>query len=459
MLEPHIKRFFELWKQSGLPPVYLVGGYVRNALLGLGGGDLDIASSVPPASLATLTASAPDEISLEERAYGLGTVAVKQRFEGRLFVYEYTAFRVDNYGRGGDHTPQSVVFTEDMGADATRRDFTLNALYMDGDGNVLDPTGRGKAALAGKRIEQISSATLTQDALRILRLVRFCAELGFEIEPDTWQSAKENADQLRDISKERIRDEFCKILLADAKYGNEDGVLDGLHALKALGAFAFIVPALLEGEGLGQNAQYHAYDVFEHSIRTCACAPKDRITRLAALLHDIAKPAVWKQTGRMTGHDKLGAHMAADALTALRFDSATIAAVRGLVRAHMFDLQNRARKKAVVRLLVRLGEEQFLRLADLREADFKGSGMGNPALSAAKWREELLSLKAQNAPLLRSQLAIGGADLMAELNIPEGERVGELLRLLHAYALKKPTQNNYKNLLRYAKIIDTCGKR
>ncbi len=459
MLEPHIKRFFEIWEQSGLSPAYLVGGYVRNALLGLGGGDLDITSSVPPASLHMLTKRAPSEISLEERAYGLGTVAVKQRFEGRLFVYEYTAFRMDNYGRGGEHTPHSVVFTEDMGEDAARRDFTANALYMDGKGQVFDPTGRGKAALTHRRIEQVSPATLTQDALRILRMVRFCAELGFAVEPATFQSACEHVGGLADISKERIRDEFCKILMADAKYGNQDGVLDGLHALKALGAFAYIVPALLEGDGLGQNASYHAYDVFEHSLRTCACAPQDLITRLAALLHDIAKPAVWKQTGRMTGHDKLGAQMAAEALAYLRFDSATIAAVSELVRTHMFDLDNRARKKAVIRLLVRLQEEQFLRLADLREADFKGSGMGNPALSAGKWREELVSLKAQNAPLLRTQLAVNGADLMAELNIPEGKHVGELLRLLHAYALKKPTQNNYKNLIRYAKIIDTYGKR
>jgi len=455
-MEPYIERFFELWEKTDLPPVYLVGGYVRNWLLGYGGGDLDVTSSAPPEALAAL---ASEEIALEERAYGLGTVVLKQRFGGRLYVYEYTAFRKDNYGRGGAHTPQSVVFTDDIRADALRRDFTINALYMDAKGNIADPTGRGEKALARREIEQVAPETLTQDALRILRMARFSSELGFAVEPETWRCAKAHVKGLRDISKERIRDEFVKILLADTKYGNKDGVLSGLHALKALGAFPCIVPPLTEGNGMGQNAQYHAYDVFEHSLRVCACAPPDLVTRLAALLHDIAKPCVYRETGKMYGHDKRGAEIAEAALRDLRFDAATVAAVGGLVRAHMFDLDNRARKKAVVRMIVKLGEEQFLRLADLREADFCGSGKGNPALSAQKWRDELAALHEQNAPIRRAQLAVNGNDLMRELGIPQGKRVGELLNALHAYALKKPTQNSYKNLLRYAKIIDTCGNK
>lgn len=439
-----------------MPPPYLVGGYVRNGLLGYAGGDFDVCSSAPPAALEAL---ASEEISLEERAYGLGTVVLKQRFEGALYVYEYTAFRMDNYGRGGAHTPQSVVFTTDIGEDARRRDFTVNALYMAADGTVLDPTGRGLRDLKQRMIIQVSPETLTQDALRILRMVRFASELGFGIDPETWACAQAHIAGLADISKERIRDEFVKILLADQRYKNKDGVLAGLHALKALGAFAYIVPALTEGDGMGQNTQYHAYDVLEHSIRTCACAPGDLITRLASLLHDIAKPSVFRETGKMLGHDRRGAALAADALRALRFDSATIAAVSALVRAHMFDLDNRARRKAVTRQLTQLGEEQFLRLADVREADFCGSGKGNPALSAQKWREELFSLKEQNAPISRAQLAINGDDLMRELHLPQGKRVGELLRMLHAYALKKPTQNSYKNLLRYAKIVNTCENR
>ena len=139
-----LKRFFELWKGAGLADAYLVGGYVRNLLLGLAEGDLDIASPELPQEVARKLQC--EEVCVEERAYGLGTVVIKQRFDERLYVYEYTAFRCDNYGRGGAHTPVSVAFTQDMDLDAQRRDFTINALYMGADGRAADPTGRGLAA-------------------------------------------------------------------------------------------------------------------------------------------------------------------------------------------------------------------------------------------------------------------------------------------------------------------------
>ena len=145
------------------------------------------------------------------------------------------------------------------------------------------------------------------------------------------------------------------------------------------------------------------------------------------------------------------------ALRELRFDADTTDAVCALVGAHMFDLDNRAGRKAVVRMIARLGERQFLRLADVREADFCGSGKGNPAPSAGKWRETLRELKEADAPISRRQLAVNGGDVMRELHIPPGKRVGEILSALHAYALKKPSQNSYKNLIRYAKIINTHG--
>lgn len=453
-MEAHIKRFFTIWNEAGLPPCYLVGGYPRNSLLGFAGTDLDVASPAPPQALCALPAP---EAVLEERAYGLGTVVVKQRFGDALYVYEYTAFRCDNYGRGGGHKPENVRFTDDIREDALRRDFTVNALYMGADGRVTDPTGRGLTALAEKTIGQVAPKTLTQDALRILRMVRFAAELGFMVEQGTWECAKAHVGGLKDISRERIRDEFVKILMADTKYGSKDGVLRGLHMLKELGALAYIVPALTEGDGIGQKAQYHAYDVLEHSLRTCACAPADLITRLAALLHDVGKPVVFREYGKMYGHDKVGAEIARAALIDLRFDKGTVDRVCALVSAHMFDLDNRAGRKAVVRMIARLGEQQFLRLADVREADFCGSGKGNPALSAGKWRETMKELKEADAPISQRQLAVNGSDVMRELNIPPGKRVGEILSALHTYALKKPSQNNYKNLIRYARIINTYG--
>ena len=445
------QRLLKMLESAGISPVYLVGGYVRNKLLFLPEGDRDIASPFPPQALKE--AESP-EIQLKERAYGLGTVVVKQLFEGAAYTYEYTAFRCDNYGRGGGHIPQSVTFTQDIGKDALRRDFTVNALYAERSGKVLDPTGRGLAALDGKKIGQVCPDTLKQDALRILRMVRFACELGFDIEEDTYACAKKYANQLKDISRERIRDEFAKILLSDTKYGKRDAVLKGLYILKDIGALRFVFPQLLQGEGVAQSAVYHAYDVLEHGFYTCAATPGDLTLRLAGLLHDIGKPEALLRTGKMYGHDRIGAAMAESALMSLRFEKKTVHNVTELIKCHMFDLRNEAHKKAVVRMITRLGPEQFLRLCDLREADFAGSGKDNVAYSAQKWRKILKELLGQDAPIDRKKLAVNGNDLKKELGIPEGKQIGTLLCRLHEYAIKKPSQNSYKSLIRYAKIVN-----
>ncbi len=446
------QRLLALLKQSGVSPVYLVGGYVRNKLLGFPSGDLDIASPFPPQELAKIESP---EVELAKRTYGLGTLVIKQCFEGRVYPYEYTAFRCDNYGRGGAHVPQNVVFTTDINEDAKRRDFTINALYADETGKVTDPTKKGLLALRDQKIVQVCADTLSQDALRILRMVRFACQLGFTIEEETYACAKKYAHQLEDISKDRIREEFIKILLSDALYGKRDAILKGLHLLKDLGAFRFIFPRLLEGENVKQSEMYHAYDVLEHSLRTCACTPPDLTTRLAGLLHDIGKPEAVKHGGKMYGHERLGKTMAEEATASLRFEKAVTQAVGELVESHMFDLNNTAHKKAVVRMITKLGEQQFLRLCDLREADFAGSGKGNIADSAQKWRKLLKELLEQNAPIDKKLLAVNGSDLKKELGIPQGRQIGTLLFKLHEYAVKKPSQNNYKSLIRYAKIVNT----
>ncbi|MEA4853662.1 MAG: HD domain-containing protein [Christensenella sp.] len=446
----YIQRMFVALEKEDIAPVYLVGGYVRNGILDLPPGDLDLSGSIAPQRFSQLKNK---EIRDLKRVYGLGTIVLQQKFAGENYTYEYTAFRKDNYGRGGAHRPQSVVFTEDITEDALRRDFTINALYADAAGTVLDPTGRGICAIEGKKIEQVTTETLSQDALRILRMVRFACELGFSVEKTTYACAKRYVPQLADISAERIRDEFVKILLADAKYGNKDAVLRGLHMLHDLGAFPYIFPRLCDGDGVKQNPKYHAHDVMEHALRTCACAPPDIETRLAALLHDIGKPRALERFGKMAGHNTLGQEIAAEELQNLRFDKITVQNVGVLIREHMFDLTNQAGKKAVIRVITRLGEQQFLKLCDLREADFCGSCMGNVADSAVKWREMLHALKNANAPMRLKDLAVNGNDLQKELGIPAGRQIGELLSRLLAYAAKKPSQNNYKSLIRYAKIV------
>ncbi|MDL2236234.1 CCA tRNA nucleotidyltransferase [Christensenellaceae bacterium OttesenSCG-928-K19] len=446
-VENHIKKLGCWFRKTG-KPIYLVGGVVRNSLLGLAVHDIDVCAAVPPQGVKKIENAA---FHVAERSYGLGTVVVTQGD----YSYEYTAFRRDNYGRGGAHRPEAVCFTESMEEDALRRDFTINVLYAETGGKVIDPLRHGLADLQARVLRMVAKDTLGEDALRILRLVRFATQLGFSIDPETWEAAHENIDKLSGLSRERIRDEFFKILLADVPYGNRGGVLAGLHLLKELGAFAYIIPRLMDGDGFVQSAKYHKYDVMEHSLRACAAAPPDLVVRLAALLHDIAKPTVYKEDGNLYRHPQQGADMAGEALRGLHADNKLVQEVQQLVQAHMFDLDNTAREKAVARMIVRLGPEQFARLCDLREADFEGSGMGNKAASAQKWREALRRMRQQGAPLDRRQLAVTGNDLMRELGIAPGRQIGDLLLALQAYAIKKPKQNNYKSLIRCAKMMYT----
>ncbi|MEG0585861.1 MAG: CCA tRNA nucleotidyltransferase [Christensenellaceae bacterium] len=449
-IEQHLKNLMKRFAQKGFR-AYVVGGAIRNSLLGLKSDDLDVTGEATPDQVALL---ADEELRIEPRAYGLGTFVIQQWYENVWHVYEYTTFRCDNYGRGGTHTPKEVRFTKSMKEDALRRDFTINALYADGQGVLYDPLDRGLQDLRDRLIVQVNEDTLAQDALRILRMVRFCCELDFEISPSTYACAKEYVHQLANISKERIRDEFLKILMADTKYNTKNAVLRGLQILQDLGAFAYIVPQLLAGENFAQSTVYHKYPVLEHNIRTCACSEADIEIRLAALLHDVAKPAVYMRDSNMYRHDIDGADTSMQVLQELHIEKETAKNVSTLIRYHMFDLNNDAKKSSVIRMIAKLGASNFLKLCSLREADFCGSGMGNIAYSAWKWREILQELQNTGAPLHIEQLAVNGNDLKKELNIPQGKRIGELLKKIQLYAIKKPTQNDYKSLIRYAKILN-----
>jgi len=468
-LDAALASLMERFSQKGIT-LYVVGGYVRDSLLESSAGvklhkkrtrettfreeatrDVDVCAAAPPDVLAGLQI---EGVTIAEKSYGMGTLSLTQHWNGQTYSYEYTAFRADHYRQGGAHRPDGVTFTDRMEVDAARRDFTVNALYAGQDGLVLDPTGRGLSDLAQQTIAQVLDETLSQDALRILRMVRFACALGFAIDPATWRTARANVRHLANISAERIRDELFLILLGDVTYGRKDAVLRALRMLRDLGALGYILPELLEGAGFEQKKQYHAYDVLDHNLHACAAAPPDLVTRLAALLHDIAKPSAYARDGNMYAHGDDGADMAAAALARLRAGNELAANVSQLVRYHMFDLDNRAKERAVIRLITKLGKERFLRLCDLREADFIGSGRGMKADSAHKWRTILRKLEEAGAPLHKKQLAVNGNDIMQELSIGPGKRVGDILSALHIIALKKPSQNTYQSLIRYAKIID-----
>lgn len=439
--------FFELTGE----PLYFVGGYVRDSLLGYSSHDADVCAAFNAEELKRLSDEASGrEFRVIDRAYGLGTVVIVGKDSEN---YEYTAFRQDNYGRGGAHTPESVCFTADIKKDAERRDFTVNALYLSPEGEVLDPLGLGTADLENKTIRQCAKDTLSQDALRILRMVRFAASLGFKIDPDTFAAAKANVSGLADISKERIREEFLKILLADTCYGEKDAVLRGLYMLKDLGAFKYIVPELLEGDGFTQKKKYHKYDVLDHNLHACASIPPKPELRYAALLHDLGKPRAFLRDGNMYNHPQIGSEMAKAALRRLIESKEITGRVCGLIENHMFDLDNSAKKNAVLRRASKLGREAFYDLIALREADISGSGTPVKSDSAAKWRDIIENSEKDNTPVERSELKVNGGDLIKELGVKQGKLIGEILAELHVFALENPSQNTYQNLIEYAKII------
>ncbi|MGI6168542.1 MAG: CCA tRNA nucleotidyltransferase [Christensenellales bacterium] len=434
--------------------VYLVGGRVRNRLLGIYGGDLDIASVLSPAQLTA--ALSGTSIRIIKKAPEFGTVELHMPWQGEILIFEHTTFRQDSYPKGGAHRPSEVSFTHSLQKDALRRDFTINALYMDcATGEIQDPLdGIGDLSHRLIRAAKSPAKTLADDSVRILRMVRFACELGFQIQPALRQAAQQNIGLLTDISKERIQQEFTKILLSDTKYPtltakNPSPVLEGLMQLKDLGAFRFIIAELCAGKGIVQKSQYHAFDVLDHGLHVAACTPPKLSLRLAGLLHDAGKSFVLKKSGTMYGHDKLSAQIAQVALgqAGLRYDNRTLRHCCRLIEKHMFDLNGQAKPLTVRRTLASLGREGAQDLIHLRRADVVGSGRTTDCPTADKWQQELNAMLEQNAPFSIRELAISGHDIMQALGIGPGPEIARIQRALLNLCLKNPARNRKDCLL------------
>ena len=409
-------------------PLYIVGGAVRNELLHLPLSDIDICSELPAL---TVKEELADAFVVRDVNPRIGTVKIESP-EG---VYEYTQFRRDSYpALSGAHRPASVEFVLTPEEDAFRRDFTINALYKRvSDGVILDPTG-GLKDLENRliRTTRAPEDVFSEDGLRLLRLVRFAAELGFEVEEGTFAAAKKHAKLLADISPERVREEFMKILVADEKYGVKGAVYRGLEMCREIGLFEHFLPELIEGIGVKQNSLYHAYDVYYHTLHTVAAAPAH--LRLAALLHDIAKPLCVRQTGNMHGHSLESAEMTERIMKRLRFSNKEIARTKEIVRWHMFDFNGEASENRKRQFVVR--EWDFLEdIVLLKDADSVGTGN----FSENKFGRYLLTLKekmrAEGVPTCIRELPITGEDLV-EMGVPAALRSEVMRTLLERLALE-----------------------
>ncbi len=416
-------------------PIYVVGGYVRNKIAGLGESDIDIAGPVIADALGISRRYQTKVVN-----YKLGTAII--RFNEDKF--EYTPFRVERYSEGGGHTPVDVRFTTDIRQDAMRRDFTCNSVYYDiTNDKLIDPLN-GIADIQKKIIRSYNpKRTFASDGLRILRMIRIAVETGFKIDAETVRAAKENAHLLCDISAERRRDELNKILIADVKYGVAGAHYRGLRLIQQLGLWKYLIPQLEDGQGLQQNPVYHKYDVLEHINQTVRFAPPE--IRLAALMHDVGKPYCMAKYGNMHGHERVSANIVRYTLGeyGLKYPKETIEEVEWLCANHMYDMA-RNTKEAKLRVFVATNFDKIDKLVALMQADDRARGMDDPThevrLGAIKQK-----LVEENAPLSLSELALDGSVLIREGIQPV--KIGGLLGELWHTCIIDPKLNNEQWLL------------
>lgn len=436
--------------------LFLVGGYVRNLVLGLPGGDFDICSTADPVTAAAMARKAG--LSVTEKALELGTIEIRVKLGGEIHSFEHTTFRRDYYPPGGAHRPYRVEFTDDIREDAARRDFTAGALYLNlKTMELTDPTGKGLNDIQNRVLRaaaQDPDVTIRDDGLRIMRMARFAAELGFDVAPDLLDCAKRRAALLADISPERKREELMKIIMADTKYpglGAADAPLRGLQILLDIGALKYVLPRLCAGDGVAQSERFHRYDVLRHGLHACAAAPPEAALRLAALLHDIGKPAALAASGKFYEHDMVGETLAREELTALRFDNKTVRDVLPLVRWHMFDLEGKAKPGTIRRRAVMLGRAAFERLIAIRRADVIGSGWPVERVpSADNWQKELDRMIAEGVPWTVGELNVTGREISEWLGIEPSPAVGQVLKALHKECVANPSRNNPEALKKSA---------
>lgn len=428
-MNAELKRLAKLFPPER--PLYAVGGCVRDEILGREVFDIDLTSACLQEEAEKYAKAAGMRVLLGSKR--LGTVMIKGEKS-----YEYTPFRVDSYPAGsGVHKPASVRFTEDIEEDARRRDFTVNALYYDIlGGDTLDLLG-GKADLDARLLRAVDDPrrVLGEDGLRIMRLYRFVAVLGFSAEEKTAAAAREMSGLLGDIAPERIRVELDKLLAGEH-------AAEGLRGLIGCGAMRVIMPEFCENIGVKQDPAFHMYDVDEHILRTVEYAPPR--LRLAALLHDIGKGRCVREEGNMYRHAQVSAQMAEEIMTRLRYSKEQTRRTVRLVAAHMTDMRGDMRESKLRRFVAKnadiIDDLTELIIADARAAC--GNADREKCLRIARLRDKMQN---EGVPFGVGELAINGNDVMAFGY--KGEEIGKVLHELFDLCLRGEKKNERKILL------------
>ena len=418
---------------------YVVGGSVRDALLGRSAQDWDLATDARPDRLLAVFPGAVYENKF-------GTVAVR---EGGV-VHEVTTFRTD-HDYADFRRPHRVEFGDDVRLDLARRDFTVNAIAWGREADapasaIVDPF-EGVLDIERRVLRAVGDpgARFGEDALRMVRAVRLAAVLGFSIEPATLAAIRDNAPLAAHVSGERVSAELEKLLTAPRPS-------TGLRLMADTGLLAVVLPELAAQRGVPQN-KIEGEDLLDHTFGSVDAAPAERpIVRLAALVHDIGKPST-VDDGPFRGHEVVGAELAEQLLDRLRAPKAATERIVGLVRHHMFTYEPSWGDAGVRRFIQRVGIAAIDDLFELRRADNIGSGVPADAHGLAELRDRVDAELAATVVLDRSRLAVRGDDLIAELGVPAGPRLGRILDELLERVIAEPKLNDRATLLLLAESM------
>jgi len=438
---------------------YLIGGCVRDILLNRKPKDWDITTNALPEEIISLFTD-----TFYENNYGTVGIVNEETKDETLKVIEVTPYRLETE-YSDNRRPDHVTFSKNLEDDLKRRDFTINALALDIEdiskktasgysGNYLDYYD-GYKDLSSKTLRTVGEAhdRFNEDGLRILRAIRIATEIGFTIEKNTEKAITANASLLKNIAKERIRDEFEKIIMSDSP-------MFGLELCQKMALMPYIIPEISKTVSIEQSRS-HIYDVYEHSLRALQHTADKKYPlelRLAALFHDIGKPATRRMDKVQNiwtfyGHEVVGSKMVAKILADLRFPKKVIEKVTKLVRWHMFFADTeQISLSAVRRIISSVGRDNIWDLMNLRGAD--RMGMGRPKESPYRLRKyHSMVEEAMTDPVSVGMLKIDGQKLMEVTHETPGPKIGYVLHALLEEVLENPALNTEEYLNKRSKEL------
>lgn len=433
-----LKKIFACFDQAG-EELYVVGGAVRDHLLGRPVHDYDLTTSALPEQVAEINPGYP----MLDIGKSFGTLV----FVTEDGPFEITTFRKDSEKTDG-RKPDQVTYTREIEEDLRRRDFTVNAMAYSPKRGLIDLFD-GQGDLKRELIRAVGKprVRIQEDYLRSLRAVRFAAQLGFKLDPDLQEAIRQEAEGIQKLSAERVREEWSKILVCERP-------AYGIRLLEETGLLPVFLPEAQAMVGFDQHTKYHHLDVFEHTLLVVENTPPELAVRLAAFFHDIGKPATFsldeEGRGHFYGHDKASVEMAKTVMERLRYSKALQKEVGWLIGRHMYCMNGYSRRQ--IRRLRTEREESLEKLFALQEADILATRYHMGLKTVQKGRDILKELREEEERFSLRDLAFDGNDLIA-MGVPAGPIRGEILKTLFEDVLEERVPNEKKALKKRAEEI------